>query len=65
VRISPPEITEVRRGILSARRTAGIVMAHMRIAETPEARNPAVCSGRPACSKSVGAYFDSVRKIYL
>jgi len=52
---TPPTITEVRLPHLSARIAAGIEMMTMRIPESPEARKPAVFSGRPACAKRVGA----------
>jgi hypothetical protein len=40
--VVPPEMVAVRRPHLSAKRKAGIDMASIAIAETPEARNEAV-----------------------
>lgn len=56
----PPVIAEVRRPHLSARRKAGIEIASIRMAETPEARNEAVEDESPACEKRTGAYYHLV-----
>lgn len=57
---SPPEIAEVRRPHLSASSNAGMEIASISIAETPDARKDAVWFGRPACAKRVGAYWTAV-----
>ena len=57
VRRMPPTRTTVRRANRSARSMAGILIASMRIAESPEARKEAVVAGRPAWAKRVGAYY--------
>lgn len=45
---TPPVMMEALRPHLSAKRTAGMEIASMRIAETPEARNEAEPLERPA-----------------
>jgi hypothetical protein len=57
MRSRPPQMTIVRRPNLSTVKKAGIDIKNMSIAETPDARNDAVEPGRPACAKSVGAYW--------
>jgi hypothetical protein len=61
-RISPPDIADVRRPHLSARRKAGTDMASMRMAESPEAKNEACSPGIPAWENKTGAYFESVKE---
>jgi hypothetical protein len=55
-RTMPPVMADARRPHLSARREAGILKKSIKIAETPDARNEAVCEGNPAWAKIVGAY---------
>ena len=52
----PPVMTEVLRPQRSANTKAGIDIANMRIAETPDARKEAVPLDRPAWEKRIGAY---------
>ena len=56
-RPSPPTITEVLRPQRSAHRVAGIEIASISIADRPDARNEAVPVGKPAWTKSIGAYY--------
>jgi hypothetical protein len=57
----PPDMADVRRLHLSAKRKAGTEMASMRIAERPDARKDTWLPGRPAWAKRVGAYYFKVR----
>lgn len=59
-RASPPAMADVRRPHLSAKINAGIDMASIRMAESPDAKKEAVLPGNPACAKRVGAYWASV-----
>ncbi len=53
----PPTITAVLRPQPSAYRVAGMEIASMRIADKPDARNEDVPLGKPAWTKSIGAYY--------
>lgn len=55
VRMQPPTMILLRRETLSARRRAGTLMARMRIAERPDARNELVAALIPAWENRVGA----------
>jgi hypothetical protein len=55
-RMTPPVIAEVRLPHLSARRKPGMLIASMRMPETPEARKEALSDDSPACLKRMGAY---------
>ena len=57
VRRKPPTRTTERRAKRSAKMRAGMLIASMRIADSPEAKKEAVVAGRPAWAKSVGAYY--------
>lgn len=56
VRMEPPVMTLVRRDTESVKRTAGMLIASMRMAERPEARKEDVFAEMPAWAKRVGAY---------
>jgi len=47
-RASPPAMADVRRPHLSAKINAGIDMASIRMAESPDAKKEAVLPGNPA-----------------
>jgi hypothetical protein len=55
VRMQPPTMILLRRDTLSARRSAGMDMQSIRIAERPEARKEEVFAEMPAWVKRVGA----------
>ena len=54
-RTNPPKMMELRRPILSEYITAGMEIASMRIAETPEARKEEDWAGIPAWARISGS----------